>query len=145
MKQSEREVFAKLIRHMQKLQRQIAKPTNDDATDEEVITLFDILWEWTPNPRYSLPSKTTIENLVALMRGIEDKGYCYISREDVARIIRQESKKRIERPLFVILNAGADKMSDTELYDSGKWNYRESPFVTMLWDLYHKQCDFSNL
>ena len=146
MTKNEKVAFAKLVRHMQDLQRQIAKPTHKDATDKEVVALLGMFWEWTPFPRYNLPSKTTIENLIGLMRGLTDGGYCYISRGDVARVIRNESKKNYkERSMLVILNTSSDKMTDTELYDNGKWNYKETPIVKMLWDIHHKQSEFRNL
>ena len=144
MKVEEKRAFAKLVRHMQGLQKQITKPSAEDATDEEVLSLFNMFWEWTPNPRYSLPSKHTLENLVGLMRGLN--GYCYISRHDVARIIRKESQNiGLNNPLTIILNKGADKMDDVELYDNGKWNYKPTAFVQMLYDLHHRQGDFRDL
>ena len=137
MKQNEKEAVVKLVRHMQELQRQIMKPSCDDATDEEVLKLFELLWEWTPTPRHIFPSKTVIENLVGLMRGCQPREYCYISRGDVARIIREEAKKLgTGRPLSVRLCNGADQMTDNELYDNGKWNYKPTALVDLLWDMH---------
>lgn len=137
MKQNEKEAVVKLVRHMQELQRQITKPSYEDATDEEVLKLFELLWELTPSPRHKLPSKHVIENLVGLMRGCQPREYCYISRGDVARIIREESKKLgIGRPLSIILCKGADDMTDNELYDNGTWNYKETPLVDLLWNMH---------
>ena len=119
---------------MQGLQRQITKPSCEDATDEEVLKLFELLWQWTPTPRYMLPSKTLIENLIGLMRGCNSHNYCYISRGDVARIIRKKSKQHDFGGLSIYLSKGADKMTDNELYDDGKWNYKPTPLV----DLFRK-------
>ena len=135
--------MAKLVRHMQGLQRQITKPTADDATDEEVLKLFEIFWEWTPSPKYDLPSKHTIENLVGLMRGFD--GYCYISRQDVARIIREKAASKEWEDLSIYLCKDADKMTDVKLYEDGKWNYKPTAFVDLLWDLHHKQNAFRYL
>ena len=137
MKQNEKEAVVKLVRHMQELQRQIAKPSREDATDEEVLKLFELFWEWTPTPRHKLPSKTAIENLVGLMRGCQPREYCYISRGDVARIIREESKKLgLGRPLSVNLCKNADQMTDNELYDNGTWNYKPTALVDLLWNMH---------
>ena len=137
MTKSEQAAVVRLVRHMQQLQEQVAKPEISDATDEEVLKLFELLWEWTPTPRYMLPSKHVIENLVGLMRGCEPRAYCYISRGDVARIIREESKKLgTGRPLSVHLCNDADKMTDNELYDNGKWNYKPTALVGLLWNMH---------
>ena len=141
MKQKEKDAVAKLVRHMQELQRQISEPSRDEATDEEVLKLFEMLWEWTPTPRYDLPSKHDIENLVGLMRGCHPRHYCYIRSGDVARIIREQqspasSACRTGRMLSVRLCKGADKMTDKELYDKGKWNYRETELVSLLWEMH---------
>lgn len=76
MKQNEKDAVVRLVRHMQGLQRQITKPSQENATDEEVLKLFELLWEWTPSPRHKLPSKHVIENLVGLMRGCQPREYC---------------------------------------------------------------------
>lgn len=138
MRKEETKALVRLVRHMQQLQRQIAKPTQNDATDEEVLTLFRLLWEWTPTPNHALPSKHVVENLVGLMRGCEAHEYCYISRQDVARIIREESKKNAEEQAVlscVILNKDAGKMTDVQLYGDGKWNYKPTPLVELLWEM----------
>ena len=137
MTKSEQAAVVRLVRHMQQLQEQVAKPEISDATDEEVLKLFELLWEWTPTPRYMLPSKHVIENLVGLMRGCEPNVYCYINRCDVARIIREEAKKLCTgRPLSVHLCKGADQMTNAELYDNGKWNYKPTALVGLLWDMH---------
>ena len=137
MKQNEKEAVVKLVRHMQALQRQITKPSRDDATDEEVLKLFELFWEWTPTPRHKLPSKHVIENLVGLMRGCQPREYCYISRGDVARIICKEAKKLdIGRPLSVYLCKDADQMTDNELYDNGTWNYKPTALVDLLLNMH---------
>lgn len=137
MKKSEQAAVVRLVRHMQQLQEQVAKPEISDATDEEVLKLFELFWEWTPTPRYDLPSKHVIENLVGQMRGCQPREYCYISRGDVARIIREEAMKLgTGRPLSVHLCKGADQMTDAELYDYGKWNYKLTGLVGILWDMH---------
>lgn len=137
MKKSEQAAVVKLVRHMQQVQAQVAKPEISDATDEEVLMLFELFWEWTPTPRHQLPSKTVIENLVGLMRGCQPRDYCYISRGNVARIIREEAKKLdICRPLSVYLCKGAEEMTDNELYDNGTWNYKPTALVDLLWNMH---------
>ena len=137
MKQNEKEAVVKLVRHMQALQRQITKPSRKNATDEEVLKLFELFWEWTPTPRHKFPSKHVIENLVGLMRGCQPRDYCYISRGDVARIIREESKKLgLGRPPSVNLCKNADQMTDNELYDNGTWNYKPTALVDLLWNIH---------
>jgi hypothetical protein len=137
MKQNEKKAVVKLVRHMQGLQRQITKPSCENATDEEVLKLFELLWEWTPTPRHKLPSKHVIENLVGLMRGCQPRDYCYISRGDVARIIREESK-RLDTGLHlsVYLCKDDEKMTDNELYDNGTWNYKPTALVDLLWNMH---------
>ena len=137
MRQNEKDAVVRLMLHMQCLQRQITKPSREDATDEEVLKLFEMLWEWTPSPRHKFPSKHTIENLVGLMRGCEPREYCYISRGEVARIIREEAKQLgLGRPLSIFLCKDADQMTDNELYDNGTWNYRPTPLVDLLWNMH---------
>lgn len=137
MKKSEQAAVVRLVRHIKQLQAQIAKPEVSNATDEEVLKLLGLLWEWTPTPRHKLPSKHVVENLVGLMRGCQPREYCYISRGDVARIIREESKKRgLDRHLWVNLCNGAEKMTDNELYDNGTWNYKPTALVDLLWNMH---------
>ena len=137
MKKSEQAAVVKMVRHMQELQRKITQPCCKNATDEEVLKLFELFWEWTPTPRHKLPSKHVIENLVGLMRGCQPREYCYISRGDVARIIREESKKFcIGRPLSVNLCKDANLMTDNELYDNGTWNYKPTALVDLLWNMH---------
>ena len=81
-----------------------------------------------------------VENLVGLMRGCEAREYCYISKQDVARIILEESKKMLGH---VILNKDADKMTDVQLYEDGKWNYKPTPLVELLWDMQANPNKFS--
>lgn len=134
MRKNEEAAVVRLLRKMNEMQRQIKKPTNDDATDEEILTLFRLFWEYTPNTRYPLPSKHMLENLVGWLRGLED-GYCYISRQDVARIIREASRHtNILSPVF--LNAKGLEMTDLQLYEDGRWNYKETPLVGLLYNLY---------
>ena len=137
MKKSEKAAVVRLVRYMKQLQTQVANPEVSDATDEEVLKLFELLWEWTPTPRHKLPSKHVIENLVGLMRGCQPRDYCYISRGDVSRIIRKEANNRdTSRPLSVCLNEDADLMTDNELYDNGRWNYKETGLVDLLWNMH---------
>ena len=145
MRKSERDAVLRLVRHMQDLQRQIVKPTLDDATDDEVKTLFRLLWEWTDKPNQPLPSKHAIENLVALMRGLEH-GYCYIGRQDVARIIRElADDNELGRSLSVRLGKGWRTMSDLELYEKGRWNYKRTPLVDLLYNLHCNPWMFLNI
>lgn len=137
MTKNEKKAVAKLVCHMQELQRQITEPSCEDATDNEVLLLFVLLWEWTPYPRYELPRKSVVEELVGLMRGCEPRRYGYISRESLARIIREEAKKRgICGPLSVYLCKDAYTMTDVELYEKGKWNYKPTPLVDLLWNMH---------
>lgn len=137
MRKNEEEAVVNMMRHMQALQRQITKPSCAEATDEEVLKLLEMLWEWRPVPRYKLPGKHTIEQLVGFMRGCQRGGYCYISRGDVARIIREEARRPYaERNMAIDLNAGASNMTDNELYDNGRWNYRPTPLVDLLFQLH---------
>jgi hypothetical protein len=112
-------------------------PSDEDATDPEVLKLFELLWEWTPYPRYELPRKSVVEELVGLMRGCEPRRYGYISRESVARIIREAAKKRgMGGPLSVYLCEDSVMMTDVELYEKGKWNYKPTPLVDLLWNMH---------
>ena len=136
MRKSERDAVLRLVRHMQDLQRQLVKPDAADATDKEIKTLFRLLWEWTDKPNQPMPSKHMLENLVGLMRGMEH-GYCYVSRQDVARIIRElASDYGIGRALSVRLNRGWRTMTDLELYHKGRWNYKATPLVELLYNLH---------
>jgi hypothetical protein len=80
-----------------------------------------------------------MEKLVGLFRGCAERDYCYISRGDVARIIRRmhDTMFTEERPeLSIILNKGYENMTDTQLYDDGKWNYKETSLVELLWNMH---------
>lgn len=137
MTKNEQNAVVKIIHRMQQLQRQISKPTIDDATAEEVLTLFHLLWRWTPNPNKQLPSKHTIEQLVGLFRGCDKGHYCYISRERFAEIIRKAYlNHQSGDDLFIILNKNYETMTDVELYEKGRWNYQETPLVRMLYRLH---------
>ena len=137
MRKNEKEAVVNIIRHMQALQRKITKPSCAEATDEEVLKLLEMFWEWRPVPRYKLPSKHTIEQLVGLMRGCQRCEYCYISRGDVARIIREAARRlHAEHNMAIDLNDGASNMTDNELYDNGRWNYRPTPLVDLLYQLH---------
>ena len=132
MTKNEQAAVVRLLRRMNEMQRQISKPTTDDATDEEVLTLFRLFWTCKLKPVNVLPSKHVVERLVGWLRGCEDRDYCYISRGDVARIIREASKdtKGILTPVY--LNDKAANMSDIELYYKGRWNYEPTPLVNLL-------------
>jgi len=140
MKKSEQAAVVRIIRHMQDLQRQISEPTHDDATEEEVLKLIELLWEWTPIPNKRLPSKHVMENLVGLMRGRAPREYCYINRQRVAEIIRKaahnKGKMEPNTTLNIYLKNGYQDMSDGELYEDGRWNYKETPLVQLLFDLH---------
>lgn len=123
--------IVRLMRHIQSLQKQIKKPERSNATDEEVIALLKLLWEWTPQARYALPSKSAIENLVGLMRGCDSREYCYISRSDVARIIRKAKDE-----MGIIFSKDSEEMNDVQLHNEGRWNYVETPLVDLLWNLH---------
>lgn len=136
MTKNEKIAVVRLLRRMNEMQREIRKPTTDDATDEEVLKLFHLLWTFTPTPCYNLPGKYTVERLVGWLRGCQNGNYCYVSRCDVARIIRDASKSSESILSPVILNKGADKMTDSELYDHGKWNYKPTQLVELLFNVY---------
>lgn len=140
MTPNEKKAVARLVRHMQQLQRWIKEPTNDLATDNEVITLLSLLWAPTRNcaANQVLPSKHVIEDLVALMRGREPRTSGYIDKKDVARIIRKlADEKSFHSPLpGVYLNKGYQEMSDADLYLNGRWNYRPTTLVSLLRDLH---------
>jgi hypothetical protein len=139
MTKEEKKAVVRLMKYMKTLQQRISNPTCDNATDEEVITILGLLWEWTPSPTHRLPSKHTMEKLVGLFRGCAERDYCYISRGDVARIIRRmhDTMFTEERPeLSIILNKGYENMTDTQLYDDGKWNYKETSLVELLWNMH---------
>lgn len=120
-------VVVRLMRHLQSLQTKINQPSTVDATEEEVLTLFSLLWEWTSQPKYPLPSKSDIEHLVALFRGCAQQEYAYISGERVAQIIRKSSGN-----LGVRIGKNEAQMSDQDFYRKGHWNYRPSSFVSFL-------------
>lgn len=136
MTKNEKIAVVRLLRRMNEMQREIRKPTTDDATDEEVLKLFHLLWTFTPTPCYNLPGKHAVESLVGWLRGCQNGDYCYVSRCDVARIIRDASKSSESILSPVILNKGADKMTDSELYDHGKWNYKPTQLVDLLFNVY---------
>lgn len=136
MKKTEKTAFVRLVRHMQQLQRRLAEPTSDDATDDEVLKLFELFWEWGSSANQPLPSKHLLETLVGLMRGCDCGEYGYISGESVARIIRAESKKHHGSALSVSLNKDADTMTDAQLYRDGRWNYQPTPMAEFLRDLH---------
>lgn len=133
MNRSEKKAVCRLIQHMQQLQRRVATPTNDDASDEEVKNLFAILWERTPHANNPLPRKSKVEKLVGIMRGMNGGYYAYISRQDVARIIRELAKTAdMGSPMHVHLNRDCNDMTDVELYEDGRWNYKETSLVNLL-------------
>lgn len=136
MRKIEEAAVVRLLRKVNEMQRQIQKPTVEDATDEEVVTLFKLLWRWTPTPRYDLPSKHVVEKLVGWLRGCEGPDYCYISRQDVARIIRAAAKDSKSSLSVVYLNPDAGEMDDTKLYSQGKWNFKPTPLVDLLFNVY---------
>lgn len=135
MKKSEQAAVVRLVRHMKQIQAQVAKPETGNATEEEVKKVIDLLWEWTPRASYRLPSKHIMENLVGLLRGCEDREYCYISRGEVAAIIRKMAEKPAGR-FMVVLNEGWRDMTDNQLYDDGKWNYKPTPLAGLLANLH---------
>lgn len=137
MTQQERNAVARLVERIRLLQTQISKPDVGDAEDGEVAGIFQLLWEWTSKPSYPLPSKHVVEQLAGLLRGCGSREYRYISREGVARIIRDAADNhKFGDGFFVILNKGYRGMTDTELYERGRWNYRETPLVQLLFNLH---------
>ncbi len=137
MTKEEKAALVRLVKYMQSLQREISEPNTNDATEEEVRTLLQLLWKWTPTANQPLPKKSVIEQLVGLMRGCEPREYAYISRQAVARIIRKLSKERLtNNDMSVVLNKDSDDMTDTQLYDNGCWNYKETPLVNLFWDIH---------
>jgi len=144
MRKSEQAVVVRLVRHMQQLQRQISKPTAEWAKDEEVKAILGLLWEWTPNANQRLPSKHVIEQLVGLMRGCDERVTGYIGREKVAQILRKACEEHAPDPLMVMLNKGWEKMTDVELYKNGRWNYKETSLVKLLFDVHANPSLFDN-
>lgn len=139
MKKSEQAAVVRIIRHMQSLQQQVAKPTTDSATEEEVLKILELFWEWTEKPNQHLPSKHVIENLVGLMRGCAPGEYGYISSSRLAEIIRKAATETPKGSLLSVkLSDGWSDMSPAKLYAGGFWNYRETPLVQLLFDL---QCN----
>ena len=134
MRKSEEAAVVRLVRHMKMLQAQIAKPERSEATEEEVKRVIELLWEWTPRPVYDLPKKNWIENLVALLRGCGDNEYCYISSEKLGAIIRKLSSQPGDS-LTVVLGNGCGDLTDHQLYTFGKWNYKPTPLVDLLFDM----------
>ena len=133
MTKSEQTALEKIIRRMVQMQRQIRKPDREDVTEDELEIIIDLLWEWTPTANQELPSKHKIEKLTSLLRGCKAGGYCYISRITVAHYIRNISKKTGIGP--ILFNEGADKMTDAQLYYHGRWNYKETPMVDLLFNI----------
>ena len=127
----------RLVRHMKQLQAQIEKPNTEHATEEEVRRIIYLLFEFTNKPTYRLPSKHDIEQLVGLFRGCEDREYGYISRGELAAIIRKIAEENgSDYQLLVILNRGHEKMTDNQLYDEGRWNYKPTQLYRLLVNLH---------
>lgn len=144
MTKTEKAAVVRIVRHMQSLQRQISKPTHDDATEEEIHTIIRLLWKWTPIPNQHLPSKHKLEKLVGLFRGCEPREIGYISGKDVARIIRKASQQTDHTGdnLYVVLDSHSLDMTDDQLYYEGRWNYRETPIAQLLTSLHCNPQDF---
>lgn len=137
MKKQEQAAVVRLVRHMKQLQAQIKTPYIGDASEEEVRRIIYLLFEFTRTPSYSLPSKHAIEQLVGLFRGCEARDYCYISRGELAAIIRKIAGEiGSDHRLLVILNKGYEEMTDNQLYDDGRWNYKPTPLYELLTDLH---------
>ena len=134
MRKSEEAAVVRLVRHMKMLQAQIAKPERSEATEEEVKRVIELLWEWTPQPLYDMPRKTLVEHLVALLRGCGDNEYCYISSDQLGAIIRKLASEPGDS-LTVVLGTGCGDMTDHQLYTFGKWNYKPTPLVDLLFDM----------
>lgn len=134
MRKSEEAAVVRLVRHMKTLQAKIAKPERSEATEEEVKRVIELLWEWTPQPLYDMPRKTVIGHLVALLRGCGDNEYCYISSDQLGAIIRKLASQPGDS-LTVVLGAGCGDMTDHQLYTFGKWNYKPTPLVDLLFDM----------
>lgn len=126
--------MVRLVRHMKTLQAKIAKPERSEATEEEVKRVIELLWEWTPSPVYDMPRKTLIEHLVALLRGCEYTEYCYISSDELGAIIRKMASEPGDS-LTVVLGDGCNDMTDHQLYTFGRWNYKPTPLVDLLFDM----------
>jgi len=137
MKKSEQAAVVRIIRHMQDLQRKISEPTIDDATEEEVLKILELFWEWTEKPNQYFPSKRVIERLVGLMRGCAPGEYGYISSSRLAEIIRKAATETPKGSLLSVkLSDGWRDMSLAKLYAGGFWNYCETPLVKLLYDLH---------
>lgn len=123
---------------MQHLQMQISSPTRDDATEEEVVNILSMLWEWTGAPNQPLPSKHKMEQLVGFFRGLERGGYCYISGAELAAIIRKyKGRSLLHDSLQVMLSQNVkDDWSDRQVYEDGRWNYKETPLAAMIFNLH---------
>lgn len=139
MRKNEKMAVVRLVRYMQQLQCKLKEPSSaDDVTDEEVLDILSVLWEWTPYPKHPMPNKHMLERFVGLFRGFHERTYCYMYREDVARIIKEEyAKPPTQKKLLNIqFNVHPDSMSLTGLYEVGKWNYKQTPLADLLWDMY---------
>lgn len=142
MTKDEKKVAIRLLRLLRS-QRRIINPilTRADPMDCEVLDLLDLLWEWTPSPRYDIPSKHKIEKLVACMRGLTG-GWAYISASDVARIIKDQAQKRLRgeegKRLQVYLTQKSYGMEGLDFYYNAKWNYKPTEYIDLFLEEYRK-------
>ena len=124
---------------MQKLQREIKEPnTSDNVTSEEVLNILSILCEWKPRAIYRVPNKHVLEFFVGMFRGFQKREYCYLSAEKVVQILKDESgnclaNKKLPNIKFSI---NPNTVDAKEFYENGKWNYRPTPLVSLLFGMY---------
>lgn len=139
MRKNEKMAVVRLVRYMQQLQCKLKEPSSaDDVTDEEVLDILSVLWQWTPNATHQMPNKHMLECFVGLFRGFHERTYCYMRGEDVARIVKEEYAKHSTQKKLpnIRFDVHPDSMSLTELYEFGKWNYKPTPLADLLWDMY---------
>ena len=145
MTRNELEVVGRIIDHATALQRELTAiktgkaPSNEDATDEELVNVLKMFWTWQAGAALPFPRKHVLEKLVGIMRGCTE-GYAYVSGAQVARILRQEFEKDLpDRKLRGLkLRRGYQDMTDKDLYYEGRCNYRMSPIVQSVLEAYKK-------
>lgn len=139
MRKEEIAALVRLVQHMQKLQREIKEPnTSDNVTSEEVLNILSILWEWTPRATYRIPHKHVLECFVGMFRGFPKREYCYLSAEKVVQILKDGSEKCVANKKLpdIKFSINPNTIDAKEFYEEGKWNYRPTPLVSLLFGMY---------